>query len=43
MIVDQERFYLLDAANRVHVRNVHAGLRGPEFAEFKSGVESGTV
>jgi RND family efflux transporter MFP subunit len=33
--------YLLDAGNRVHVRNVEVGLRGSNLAEIKSGLEPG--
>jgi hypothetical protein len=32
---------VLDAANRVHVRNVEVGLRGSKLAEIKSGIQLG--
>jgi multidrug efflux pump subunit AcrA (membrane-fusion protein) len=33
--------YMLDAKNRVRVRNVEVGLRGSKLAEIKSGLEPG--
>ncbi len=33
--------YLLDASNRIHVRNVEVGLRGSKLAEIKSGLQPG--
>jgi RND family efflux transporter MFP subunit len=38
---DQESVYMLDADNRVHLRNVTVGLRGSQLAEIKSGLEPG--
>ena len=32
---------MLDASNRVHIRNVEVGLRGSKLAEIKSGLEPG--
>jgi RND family efflux transporter MFP subunit len=36
-----ETVYLLDAGNRVHIRNVEVGLRGSKLAEIKSGIHAG--
>ncbi len=38
---DQQTVYLLDADNRIHIRNVEVGLRGSKLAEIKSGLEPG--
>jgi RND family efflux transporter MFP subunit len=38
---NQNTVYLLDANNRIHVRNVEVGLRGSKLAEIKSGLEPG--
>ncbi len=38
---NQESVYLLDASNRVHIRNVQVGLRGSKLAEIKSGLQPG--
>lgn len=37
----QETVYMLDANNRVHVRNVKVGLRGSKLAQIESGLEPG--
>ncbi len=37
----QDVVYALDSSNRVHVRNVQVGLRGPKLAEIKSGLQAG--
>ncbi|MGA8730781.1 MAG: efflux RND transporter periplasmic adaptor subunit [Terracidiphilus sp.] len=36
---NQNTVYLLDANNRVHVREVEVGLRGSKLAEIKSGLQ----
>jgi RND family efflux transporter MFP subunit len=38
---DRETVDVLDADNRVHTRDVVAGLRGSKLAEIKSGLEAG--
>jgi RND family efflux transporter MFP subunit len=38
---NRQTVYVLDAGNRVHVRNVEVGLRGSKLAEIKTGLESG--
>jgi RND family efflux transporter MFP subunit len=38
---DQQTVYVLDANNRVHIRNVEVGLRGSKLAEIKSGLQRG--
>src|SRR3984885_1342030 len=38
---DQQVVYVLDASNRIHVRNVVVGLRGSKLAEIKSGLKQG--
>jgi multidrug efflux pump subunit AcrA (membrane-fusion protein) len=38
---NQPTVYLVDAGNRVHVRNVEVGLRGSRLAEIKSGMAPG--
>jgi RND family efflux transporter MFP subunit len=38
---NQNTVYMLDAGNRVHVRNVEVGLRGSRLAEIKSGLQPG--
>ncbi|MGA2674452.1 MAG: efflux RND transporter periplasmic adaptor subunit [Terracidiphilus sp.] len=38
---NRETVYALDAGNRVHIRVVEVGLRGPKLAEIKSGLEPG--
>ena len=37
----QETVYVLDSANRVHIRNVEVGLEGSRLAEIKSGIDPG--
>jgi len=38
---DQQVVYVVDANNRIHVRNVVVGLRGTKVAEIKSGLNQG--
>lgn len=38
---DQQAVYVLDANNRVHVRDVATGLRGSKLVEIKSGLKQG--
>jgi len=38
---NRESVYILDAANKVHIRNVEVGLRGSMLAEIKSGLQAG--
>lgn len=38
---DQRQVYVLDANNRVHVRDVQVGLRGSQLASIVKGVEPG--
>ncbi|MFZ0746312.1 MAG: efflux RND transporter periplasmic adaptor subunit [Terracidiphilus sp.] len=38
---NQETVYLLDANNRVHLRNVEVGLRGSKLAEIRGGLQLG--
>jgi RND family efflux transporter MFP subunit len=38
---NRESAYILDAANRVHVRDVEVGLRGSKLAEIKRGLQPG--
>jgi hypothetical protein len=37
----QETVYVLDDANRIHIRNVGVGTQGSRLAEIKSGLEEG--
>jgi RND family efflux transporter MFP subunit len=37
----QQTVYVLDGENRVHIRNVTAGLEGSKLAEIKSGLSPG--
>jgi multidrug efflux pump subunit AcrA (membrane-fusion protein) len=37
----QRAVYLVDATNRVHVRNVEVGLEGSKLAEIKAGLSTG--
>jgi RND family efflux transporter MFP subunit len=38
---NQQAIYVVDASNRIHVRNVVVGLRGTKLAEIKSGLNQG--
>jgi len=38
---NQQTVYVLDANNRVHIRNVEVGIRGSKLAEIKSGLVLG--
>jgi RND family efflux transporter MFP subunit len=38
---NQQTVYVLDANNRVHIRNVEVGIRGSKLAEIKSGLALG--
>jgi RND family efflux transporter MFP subunit len=38
---DRQVVYVVDASNRIHVRNVAVGLRGTKLAEIKSGLNQG--
>lgn len=38
---DKQVVYVVDANNRIHVRNVVVGLRGTKLAEIKSGLNQG--
>jgi RND family efflux transporter MFP subunit len=37
----QQTVYVLDDGNRIHIRNVHAGLQGQKLAEIVSGLNPG--
>ncbi len=37
----QETVYVLDSANRIHIRNVEVGTQGSRLAEIKSGLQEG--
>jgi RND family efflux transporter MFP subunit len=38
---DRQTAYVLDAGNRIHIRNVEVGLQGSKLAEIKSGLSPG--
>ncbi|MGB9032142.1 MAG: efflux RND transporter periplasmic adaptor subunit [Acidobacteriaceae bacterium] len=38
---NQQQVYVLDAANRVHIRNVQVGIEGSQLAEIKTGLNPG--
>jgi RND family efflux transporter MFP subunit len=38
---NRESVYILDGANRVHIRTVEVGLRGSKLAEIKHGLQPG--
>lgn len=38
---NEQQVYVLDAGNRVEIRNVQVGIRGSELAEIQNGVKAG--
>jgi RND family efflux transporter MFP subunit len=38
---NQQRVYVLDSGNHVHIRDVDVGIEGNQLAEIRSGVQSG--
>jgi RND family efflux transporter MFP subunit len=38
---NRDMAFLLDAGNRIHIRNVEVGIRGSKLAEIKSGLQPG--